>query len=306
MAKELGIRPETLVKSAPPMSSRWKAPIGDWIRDLYAAHVRSQPATVAAPETAVRPNVVEFRNPDHVWPDNPQIKDRFYDEVEYPDTDDIDEDFDNFYEPPRGEPSEEEADEESNAMVCRQRLYRWAAEAIANSWSALPEVQKVAAFGAASQPLQMEVPRFSQFRRHGIEILHECGDLDLAVWTTNLASLQQLKKAMNRALVPLQNTPYGGMPNHAVDVHVFDVLGNSYKGRLCQYGQCPKPEKRDCLVPGCGAHPFLQQFADYRFRQAQFDREPKVVLFDRSSGFLVRPPRTEGKLAKPRPRRDSE
>jgi hypothetical protein len=37
--------------------------------------------------------------------------------------------------------------------------------------SELSEVEKVAAFGAASQPLEMEVPRF---RRHRIEILHEC------------------------------------------------------------------------------------------------------------------------------------
>jgi hypothetical protein len=40
--------------------------------------------------------------------------------------------------------------------------------------SELSEVEKVAAFGAASQPLEMEVPRFREFRRHRIEILHEC------------------------------------------------------------------------------------------------------------------------------------
>jgi hypothetical protein len=63
-----------------------------------------------------------------------------------------------------------------------------------------------------------------------------------------------------------------------------------------------------CLVPGCGAQPFLQQFEKYRFHSARFEGEPKVTLFDRASGFLVRPPRIDAKPARfvRRARKDHE
>ena len=65
-------------------------------------------------------------------------------------------------------------------------------------------------------------------------------------------------------------------------------------GRPCSFfGQCPKPGKRECLVPGCGSEPFLRQFEKYSFNPAQFERAAKVTLFDRASGFLVHPPRIE-------------
>jgi hypothetical protein len=39
----------------------------------------------------------------------------------------------------------------------------------------------------------------------------------------------------------------------------------------------------------------LQQFDDYQFHPAQFEVEPKVILFDRAAAFLVRPPRIDAK-----------
>ena len=97
----------------------------------------------------------------------------------------------------RQEPSEEDIDEENTRMLRRQCLFRWAAQSVAIAMSKLPEVQKVAAFGAVAQPLEMEVPRFREFRRYRIEVLHECADLDLAVWTANLPGLKELKRAMS-------------------------------------------------------------------------------------------------------------
>ena len=164
--------------------------------------------------------------------------------------------------------------------------------------SKLPEVAKVAAFGAVAQPLEMEVPRFREFRRYQIEVLHECADLDLAVWTANLSGLRELKRAMSRGLSLVQDTPWGGVAHHQVDVHIFDAGSGAYRGRLCTFGQCPKPRKMQCLVSGCGEQPFLQQFEKYRFNSAQFEGEPKVILFDRASGFLVRPPRIDAKPAR--------
>lgn len=36
MAKELGMGPRSLVKNIPAKSQPWKAPVGQWLRDLYA------------------------------------------------------------------------------------------------------------------------------------------------------------------------------------------------------------------------------------------------------------------------------
>ena len=54
------------------------------------------------------------------------------------------------------------------------------------------EVQRVALFGSVARPLAREVPRFQSYRRLGIELLHECKDVDLAVWITDLAGLRDL------------------------------------------------------------------------------------------------------------------
>ena len=232
--------------------------------------------------------VIEFRDPDRPWPDNPPIPDlRPYDPNEEEDEDEEEDE----------EPDDDDIEEEDIFMLRRQRLFRWAAQAIAISWSTSPAVQKVAAFGAVAQPLRREVPRFRQFRRRGIEILHECADLDMAVWLTALDNLKGLKNLMARTLNRMQDTPYGGVAHHQVDVHVFDSEPAGYRGRLCYFGQCPKEGKMECFVPQCGEELFLRQFRNYRFRRGQFEiDEPKVILFDRASGFLVRPPKIEGQL----------
>lgn len=36
MAKELGLNPRNLVKNIPSRSEPWKAPVEEWVRDLYA------------------------------------------------------------------------------------------------------------------------------------------------------------------------------------------------------------------------------------------------------------------------------
>ncbi|HYV01309.1 MAG TPA: hypothetical protein VEM93_03080 [Actinomycetota bacterium] len=41
MAKELGLNPRTLIKNIPSRSEPWKAPVEEWVRDLYARR-RSQ------------------------------------------------------------------------------------------------------------------------------------------------------------------------------------------------------------------------------------------------------------------------
>ena len=303
-AKELGMQPRSLIKNIPSPSQQWKVPVREWVRSLHAKKFGVQAAAVppanppvstaaelvvptvaaqpvARPQAAEPQRVVEFRNREHPWPDRPQVPDLIVD---------LNDDFDESWER-RGPPDESDIAETTSRMIRRQYLYRWGAQSVAIAMSRLPEVRKVAAFGAIAQPLRMQVPRFGQYRRYRIEVPHECADLDLAVWLDDFSRLKELKRALAEGLRPLQDTPYGGIAHHQVDLHVFDAAGSLYRGRVCIFGQCPKPGKRECRVPNCGEKPFLQQFDDYRFNDARFEREPKVTLFDRADGFLVRPPR---------------
>jgi hypothetical protein len=313
MARELGFKPKSLIKNIPSPSQQWKAPVRDWVRDLYEKKIGSRKQADSAPAMPpVRNQVIEFRNPEYPWPDKPEIPELVLEdpfESEGDEDEDVDTAWDQYaFQDRIEEPSEEDIDQQNTRMLRQQCLYRWAAQSIAIAMSKLPEVRKVAAFGAVAQPLEMEVPRFREFRRYRIEVLHECADLDLAVWTANLPGLKELKRAMSSGLSVVQDTAWGGVAHHQVDVHIFDAGSGAYRGRLCAFGQCPKPRKMQCLVPGCGAQPFLQQFERYRFNFAQFEGEPKVTLFDRATGFLVRPPRIDAKPARfvRRARKDDE
>lgn len=219
---------------------------------------------------------------DAPWPDDPKIPPL----PEY-DPDEMDDPF----EPP----DEVEIEEQNIRMLRRQRLFRWAAQMIANTCCVLPDVQRIAAFGAAARPLVKEVPRFSKFRRRGIKVLHECADLDLAIWVSGFANLKPLKNAMSNGLAFVNDTPYGGVSHHQVDVHLIDFASGFYRGRLCIFGQCPKQGKDECRVPGCGQELFLQQFSEYHFSRGRFESEKKVLLFDRSSRFLVGFPTIDGR-----------
>ena len=35
MAKEMGLNPKSLIKNIPSKKEMWKAPVKDWIRDMY-------------------------------------------------------------------------------------------------------------------------------------------------------------------------------------------------------------------------------------------------------------------------------
>ncbi len=46
MAKELGLKPRTLIKNIPSKSQQWKAPVKLWIRDLYEKKMLGKAAGV--------------------------------------------------------------------------------------------------------------------------------------------------------------------------------------------------------------------------------------------------------------------
>ncbi len=135
--------------------------------------------------------------------------------------------------------------------------------------------------------MMMEVPRFREFRRAGVKVLHECGDLDLAAWVSDLGSLKRLRKLVIQALNLLLSEKNIGVAHHQVEVFVMEPGTNRYLGRLCRFKACPgtKPE---CRVPGCGDELFLQQHEDFELRADAVSPERTLPLFDRSRTRITR------------------
>jgi|SRR5262245_34934207 len=178
-------------------------------------------------------------------------------------------------------PSHRDIAEEDRLQLKQQHDFRVAADAVAAALASFPEVQKIALFGSVARPLVREVPRFQPYRQLGIEVLHECSDVDLAVWLTSVDRLRDLGRARSRTTSRLFASVGVGVAHHQVDVFLFAVSDGSYLGRLCSFATCPKG-KPDCRVPGCGATAFLKQHEGFLLAGDALDKA--VVLFDRRSG----------------------
>jgi len=106
-------------------------------------------------------------------------------------------------------------------MLRRQRDFRAAAEYVAEALARLPVVRKIVLFGSVVAPLKKEVPRFREYRRAEIEVWHECWDADLAVWTSDLASLRSLQQARSQALNDLLTEKSIGVAHHQVEIFLM-------------------------------------------------------------------------------------
>ena len=91
-------------------------------------------------------------------------------------------------------------EQQNEYLLIQQRRFRVAADVVTDAWMAFPEVHAVAVIGSVAMALWKEVPRFSDFRREGIEVWHECRDLDLALWIESQQRLREIHRAANRAL----------------------------------------------------------------------------------------------------------
>jgi hypothetical protein len=121
---------------------------------------------------------------------------------------------------------------------------------------AFEEVEAIAVIGSVAKPLWKEVPRFREFRRAGIEVWHECKDLDLAIWISSQLKLDALRRARDSALRRGYESGKGpSTANHQVEIFLIEPGTDRYLGRLCNFNECPKG-KPECRVPGCGAVPF--------------------------------------------------
>jgi hypothetical protein len=184
-------------------------------------------------------------------------------------------------------PTRRQIDEEDRRMAERQTIFRRAADAIAADLTAVRDVRAIALFGSVAKPLTREVPRFQPFKRHGIEILHECGDIDLAVAIDRLDNLAALNKVRNRSVIDLFQKTGVGVAHHQVDIFLFSEAWKDYLGRLCTFAQCPKG-KIDCLTPGCGREPFLKQHESFELEPDALAAGRALPLYERGRGFLHR------------------
>jgi len=76
-------------------------------------------------------------------------------------------------------------DEQNRYLLQQQHDFRRAADIITDALMIFEEIEAIAVIGSVAKPLWKEIPRFSEFRRAGIEVWHECKDLDLAVWISS-------------------------------------------------------------------------------------------------------------------------
>jgi hypothetical protein len=177
-------------------------------------------------------------------------------------------------------------EEQDGFMLRRQHEFRLAADVVTDAWMAFAEVQAIAVVGSVAKTLWKEVPRFSEFRRAGIEVWHECGDLDMALWLDSQQRLDELRRTTSRALRAAYEAGTGvSIVAHQLDVFLIEPGSDRYLGRLCSFNQCPKG-KRDCLVPGCGAIPFNKRIEEFKPHADLLAPARYAMLYERGAGRL--------------------
>ncbi len=285
MARELGITPRALLKNIPSKHQQWKAPVEDWVRSLHEKRFgKRQPAAVKQTESEAE--VYTPEPPPDALNELELAREELFRKMELGELDvDVFAIADSALEdeiPVSGG----EINEENRILLKRYECFRQFAELFAKVASELDFVQRIVLFGSVAAPLKKEVPRFRRFKRAGVAVWHECKDVDLAVWASDLTRLRQIKRAVSDAVnlcqVIANQKHLPGVPHHAVDVFLMEPGTHRYRGNLCHYGQCPKG-KPECAVAGCGAQPFLRLYEDFKFNRLAPFGEHAVTLFDRAA-----------------------
>lgn len=177
-------------------------------------------------------------------------------------------------------------DEQNRILLDQQRQFRVAADVVTDAFMAFPEVQAVAVIGSVAKRLWKEVPRFSEFRRAGVEVWHECKDLDLAVWIASQDRLAELRRARDLALRNAFEGVAGlRVTSHQAEVFLIEPGTDRYLGRLCNYNACPKG-KLDCAVPGCGAVAFNRRIEGFVPHTDLLAGAGASTLYERGTGRL--------------------
>ena len=154
-----------------------------------------------------------------------------------------------------------------------------AAEYVARAFAGVPGVSQVVLFGSVARPGEREAPRYRPLRGTGVRVLHECKDVDLAVWLSDLTQLRALHRARSDALKLLLGGRGIGVAHHQLDVFLMEPGTDHLLGWLCHFATCPKESKPECLAPGCGRAPLLRQHEGLVFEPAALDPGGSTVLY---------------------------
>lgn len=281
MARELGLNPRSLIKNIPSPTQQWKLPVKQWIHERYEEKIGKIPVKKCGGTQHFKRSMHTANSPIplHVYAnESASIKNR--DNSLQETMTDWQEYIDGLWDD--NEPlwlSESsiyrEIGEENRRTQQRQKDFRLAAEYVAQAFRQISAVEKVMLFGSVAAPLQKEKSRYRKYRRTGIPMLHECKDVDLAVWVNDSGCLRTLQKARSRALTLLLEEHSVGVAHHQVDVFIMEPGSDRYLGRLCTYNQCPKG-KQACRVPGCGSTPLLQQHEDFELNASALTPEKSI------------------------------
>jgi hypothetical protein len=177
--------------------------------------------------------------------------------------------------------------EQNRHLLRRYRDFRSAADAIVDAWRGKDEVVAVALIGSVAREPWKEVPRFNPYRRAGMEIWHECKDIDLALWQTKFDGLDGLRRAKDRTLRERLETREFSVATHQVDIFVLEPGTDRYLGRLCDFNRCPRG-RAECEAPRCGATSFLRQNPEFNWWPIALAPDRVVTLFDRNADLLRR------------------
>jgi hypothetical protein len=176
---------------------------------------------------------------------------------------------------------------QNQTMVRQQRHFRAAADIVTAALMTFPEIAAMGLTGSTAKTLWKEVPRFREFKRAGIKVWHECGDVDLAVWLDARERLGEMRLAKDRALrQAFEAGTSSGVANHQIDIFLFEPGSDLYLGRLCTYNECPKG-KPHCLTPGCGDIVFNKIHAGFSPDDNLLALARQTMLYERGRGILM-------------------
>lgn len=262
MARELGFNPKKLSRHNPSPSQPWKLPVGQWLRKLHDKRHGGPPSDKPGiPSRGPLPRPAERApNPQPTWEPTAE----FDDDAPWLDP----------------EPTPREIEEEDFYRLRHGEAFRHAADYVTAAFATLPFVHKVVLFGSIARPPKRETPRQRRYREAGARLWHESKDVDLAVWVSEVSNLKALQRARGQAVNDLFDDLEMGVAHHQVDVFLLEPGTDRYLGRLCHFGACPKDDKPECRVEGCGAALFLRQHEGFVFDPRSLDRG--LVLFDRA------------------------
>jgi hypothetical protein len=180
---------------------------------------------------------------------------------------------------------------ENSRMLQRRESFRRVAEALAKRLAEIPAVTRIVLFGSTVAPPRKELPRSGRFRRAGIEVWHECRDVNLAVWVSDLQCLEKLIRERRAGLAEMLARKKVDLDEKHVDILVMQAEDDCL-GTLCWHDQCPSQGKYDCFNRGCGTPPFVRPMRRGRFHAARVPADRKMMLYEREA--QDRPERGDG------------